>query len=74
MQAPLNIYIAHSDSTCNIRTSVDFRDDITGFVGGSCSSPGECNEMLDENPYIKSLVGFIGVILFSRGKWKTRKI
>eukprot|EP01083_Nonionella_stella_P277652 943908_1 len=50
--------------------AVDFRDDIAGFrpgdpdgkyafVGGSCSSPGECNEMLDENPYIKSLVGFI---------------
>ncbi len=50
--------------------AVDFRDDIEGFrpgdpdgeyafVGGACNSPGECNDMLDENPYIKSLVGFI---------------
>jgi len=50
--------------------AAEFRDDISGFRPGnadgnysfafdSCSSPSECNSLLDENAYIKSLVGFV---------------
>eukprot|EP01084_Bolivina_argentea_P160083 278789_1 len=50
--------------------AIEWRDSIEGFrpgdpngpyeiVMGTCTSPGECNELLDENLYIKSLIGFI---------------